>query len=53
VQIGNFALDDRSLGLARLLIRRDPYRRRLVSQQLVESRVQLLAQVVRNLVKPI
>lgn len=53
MQIGNFALDDRGLGLARLLIRRNPHRRRLVSQQLVESRVQLLTQVVRNLVKPV
>lgn len=53
VQIGNFTLDDRSLGFARLLIRRNPHRCRLVPQQLVESRVQLLSQVVGNLVEPV
>lgn len=53
VQIGNFTLDDRSLGFTRLLIRRNPHRCRLVPQQLVESRVQLLSQVVGNLVEPV
>lgn len=53
MQIGNFTLDDRSLGLARLLIRRHPHRCGLVPQQLMESRVQLLAQVVGNLVEPV
>lgn len=53
MQVGNLALDDRGLGFASLLVGRDPYRRRLVTKQLVESRMEILAHVVGHLVKPV